>query len=72
MTIPSDANGDQPNPYGSPELELVHLRAKLKRLPPFLTGLIGLAVGAGFPGVICALFVVSLVLHNPGTPPAQR
>ena len=57
VTATSGASAESPNPYQSPEMAM--LKAKLKRLPAFLTGVIGLAIGAGFYGVLCGLAVAS-------------
>jgi hypothetical protein len=66
VTATSGASAESPNPYQSPEMAM--LKAKLKRLPAFLTGVIGLAIGAGFYGVLCGFLVVALLMHAPNTP----
>ncbi len=72
MTDAPDADGESANPYQSPPWrspEGALLAARLKRLPAFLTGLVGLAIGAGFYWVLCGFLVVAFFVPAPRIPP---
>jgi hypothetical protein len=67
----SNVDCEPVNPYQSPEAA-VHV-AKMRRLPAFLTGLVGLAVGAGFYWVLCGFLVVAFLADAPAIPsPRER
>lgn len=54
------------NPYTSP----LHpsLAGKRKRFSPFIAGLVGLAMGAGFCCVIAVISMLSFFVQTPGSP----
>lgn len=59
------------NPYASPESTA--WVARRSRFPAFVTGLIGLAMGAGFYGMLCAFLLVAYFVAAPGMPsPRER
>jgi hypothetical protein len=66
MATSSHVKSESSNPYQPPETAL--LMAKLRRLPAFLTGLVGLAIGAGFYWVLCGFLLVAYILRAPGIP----
>ena len=59
------------NPYESPHA--TPAVARRTRFPAFVTGLIGLAMGAGFYGMLCGFLLVAYFTDAPGIPtPRER
>ena len=59
------------NPYAPPNAVSVVVRRT--GLPAFVTGLIGLAMGAGFYGMLCSFLVIAYFVDASGMPtPRER
>ena len=62
----------QENPYSSSNAAPRREQPGRSRFAPFVTGLVGLAIGAGFYLVLCAFWLAAKLLKGPNAPPPNE